>query len=104
MNETLSNFEYLTAMASLFGLIGIAIMFKNLAENEAKERKRAITAEFCIAVLLMFCPVIVNVYFKNPCEISKFNGEKTSFDCLDSELIQVIKMQMEKDKQHRSGE
>jgi len=104
MNETLTNFEFLTAMASLFGLIGFTLMFKNLAENEAKKSKRTNAAEICIAFLLMSCPIFVNLYFNNSCEISKFNGEQNSFECLDSELVQIIKKQIEKDKQHRSGE
>lgn len=103
MNETLSNYELVKCIASLLGLMGLTIMFKIIV---LKEKKSAITeiAEFSLILVLFLCPVAVEFYFNDPCEISKFNGEEPSFDCLDSKLIQVIKMQIEKDKQHRSGE
>ena len=101
MNETLSNYEFVRCIACLLGLMGLTIMFKIIV---LKEKKSAATeiAEFSLILVLFLCPVAVELYFNDPCKISNFNGEKNSFECLDGELVQIIKKQIEKDKKHRS--
>ncbi|WP_069786441.1 hypothetical protein [Pseudomonas salomonii] len=98
MNETLSNYELVRCIACLLGLMGFIIMFKIIV---LKEKKSVITeiAEFSLILVLFLCPVAVELYFNDPCKIDEFNGKTKTYECLDSELIQII----EKNMKHRSG-